>query len=328
MRTIIHFGFILSQPIRRAFAKAFFLAALSCGLVLSACQSPQATTAAPTSVNQLETLVAARLTEASTQQTTEPAPAATAAANPSATPIPTATLTPTPTTTPTQPAANVSGKVCFPGEPIPAMTAYFVETGTNSVTELKIQKNQDHYEINLPAGTYLAYAWLEDFSRGGLYSHAVSCGLKSNCEDHSPLTFQHGKDEALENIDLCDWFAGPFNVPYPPGKEPGEITGSISGSITYPGGVPVLRVFAFNLDTHNWYYVNIIAGRSSYTINELPPGRYQIVAYDENGDAGGYADGNHNLIEIVVKAGERTGGADITDWDAPSGAFPPEPISQ
>jgi hypothetical protein len=319
----------------RAIARAFLFAALGYGVLLSGCNQPQGGTAAPTPVGQLETLVAARLTEASVQQTSQPLPTSSTAtpiptANPCATPPPTSTLTPTPTATvtPTQLPANVSGRVCFPGEAIPAMTAYFVETGSNSATELKIQENQDHYEINLPAGTYLAFAWLADFSRGGLYSHAVPCGLKSNCKDHSPLPFTLGNNETLANIDLCDWYSGPFNVPYPPGKQPEEVTGSISGGISYPGGQPALRVFAFNLDSHNWYYVNVNASRNAYTIDELPPGRYQIVAYDESGNAGGFADSNHDLIEVLVKAGERATGADIDDWDAPAGAFPPDPTSQ
>jgi hypothetical protein len=206
------------------------------------------------------------------------------------------------------------------------MTAYFEATDAEALVELPIAAGQNSYSVKLPAGTYIAYAWLLDFSRGGLYSRAVPCGLNAECEDHTVLAFSVSEDSLLSGIDLCDWFAGPFNVPYPPGKEQEQLTGDIAGSLTYiQEEIPGLRVVAFNLSTNYWYWTSTQDGQSFYTIADLPPGTYQVVAYDAEGRAGGHASGNHEMIPVAVRPGEATTGVDITDWNAPEGTFPPDP---
>jgi hypothetical protein len=298
-------------------------------IALSACSQPTVEATSLPTENMVETLVAAKLTQVSSEQAT--LQASTPSAPPaSETPIPEITESPTATATatitPTQQAMNVSGKVCFPGKNIPAMTVYFENTKDQQVVEVSIQENQDRYQVNLPSGEYLAYAWLNDFSRGGLYSKAVPCGLKASCEDHSALPFNVTDGEQNTAIDLCDWYSGPFNVPYPPGKEATDVTGSISGALDYPGGsTPALQVFAFNLNTNNWYYINTNPGWSAYTLGELPPGNYHVVAYDADGNSGGHADASHNLITVTVKAGEKVSGVDTNDWNAPASAFPANP---
>ena len=82
---------------------------------------------------------------------------------------------------------------------------------------------------------------------------------------------------------------------------------------------------AFSIDTGYWYWVNTQPGQAFYGINNLPPGSYHVVAYDPQGRAGGHATGNHELIDVLVKAGELSEGADITDWSAPEGTFPTDP---
>jgi hypothetical protein len=301
--------------------------------LLSGCNMPRGAAVPQSTESTLQTLVAAQLTQVSLQNSTLTAgtgsPTTVQPAQVSQpTPSPSAVLTPTHTATitPTPQGDNVMGKICYPGESIPAMTAYFEETDTHAVVELPITAGQDHYATILPSGTYLAYAWLPDFSYGGLYSQAVLCGLKTTCKDHHPLPFEVKTGEILKNIDLCDWYAGPYNVPYPPGKEPTQITGGVSGALNYPAGAaPELHVVAFNLTTHNWYYVVTNPGASTYRIDQLPPGNYQVIGYDPDGNAGGHADAGHKLIEVTVKAGEVTAGIDLNDWHAPPGAFPPDP---
>lgn len=206
------------------------------------------------------------------------------------------------------------------------MTAFFEETDAGSVVELPISENQDTYQVKLEPGTYIAYAWLPDFSQGGLYSRAVPCGLNENCNDHAVQPFSVQEAQLVEGIDLCDWYAGPFNVPYPPGVDKEDFTGGISGRLTYRDSNPVpLRVVAFNVDTGYWYWVNAEPGQSFYGINNLPPGMYHVVAYDPQGRAGGHATGEHRLIDISVEAGELSEGADISDWSAPPEAFPSDP---
>jgi hypothetical protein len=169
-------------------------------------------------------------------------------------------------------------------------------------------------------------AWLSDFSRGGLYSRAVPCGLQTGCDDHTLLTFTVVETQVLQGIDLCDWYAGPFNVPYPPGRQPDDLTGAISGSIAYPGGsTPKMRVVASNTQTEYWYWVYTESSQGFYAIDDLPPGDYYIVAYLDDGQAGGHASASHDLIAISVEPGTVTEGVTINDWDAPAGTFPPDP---
>jgi hypothetical protein len=206
------------------------------------------------------------------------------------------------------------------------MTAYFEATDSETVVELPIAAGQNNYSVKLPEGIYIAYAWLPDFSRGGLYSRAVPCGLNEECEDHTVLAFSVSENALISGIDICDWFAGPFNVPYPPGKEQEQLTGDISGSLSYTEDeIPGLRVVAFNQNTNYWYWSSTQEDQTSYTIADLPPGTYHVVAYDAEGRAGGHADGNHELIPVEVRPGELAAGVDVTDWNAPEGAFPPDP---
>jgi hypothetical protein len=206
------------------------------------------------------------------------------------------------------------------------MTAFFENTDTEVLLELPIAADQDAYEVKLRSGTYIAYAWLLDFSRGGLYSRAVPCGLQTGCDDHTLLTFTVVETQVLQGIDLCDWYAGPFNVPYPPGRQPGEVTGTISGSIAYPGdSAPKMRVVASNTQTEYWYWVYTESSQGSYAIDDLPPGDYYIVAYLDDGQAGGHATASHDLIAVSVEPGKVTEGVTINDWDAPAGTFPPDP---
>jgi hypothetical protein len=304
-----------------------FVLAACCALLLAACgRSATPTVEQPN--DALATIVAATLTANVPQATATPMPthtptqAQTDTPTITATPLPTDTLTPTPT----PPANNVTGQICYPGGDIPAMTVYFEQADSENIVEMPVAAGQSSYEINLPPGTYIAYAWTTDYGRGGLYSRAVTCGLKSTCKDHAPQTFSVDANEQSTQIDLCDWQAGPFSVPYPPGKQPTEVTGSIAGSVDYPGGeTPGVRVFAFNQETHYWYWVRILPGQSAYLIDELPAGTYHVVAYDEDGRAGGFADASHTLKDVIVKSGETTKGVDVADWSAPAGSFPADP---
>jgi hypothetical protein len=331
---ILSFWIKLSTYKRKFSQGGLVLTPLLLGLALLAgCNMPRGTAVPQSAESTLQTLVAAQLTQVSLQNSTPSAGTQSPTTAPptrvsQSTPSPSAVLTPTHTATisPTPQGDNVMGKICYPSEGIPAMTAYFEESDTHAVVELPIAAGQDHYATILPPGTYLAYAWLPDFSYGGLYSQAVICGLKATCKDHRPLSFEVKTGETLENIDLCDWYAGPYNVPYPPGKEPTQITGGVSGALNYPAGAaPELHVVAFNLNTHNWYYVVTNPGASSFLIDKLPPGSYQVIGYDLDGNAGGHADAGHDLIDVTVKAGEVTAGIDLNDWHAPPGAFPPDP---
>jgi hypothetical protein len=136
-----------------------------------------------------------------------------------------ATLTAAAVSLPTDEAAtpgpttvSVSGAVCYPSEDIPAMTAYFQETESGATTAIPISAGQDVYGLQLPPGTYVAFAWTAEGALGGSYSRAVPCGLSATCTDHSLIPFQVLAGEAVIGIDLCDWYGMPGDVPPPPGQ--------------------------------------------------------------------------------------------------------------
>ena len=204
------------------------------------------------------------------------------------------------------------------------MTVYFEDVKTEQAIEMPVEAGQNKYEFGLPPGTYIAFAWLNDFSLGGLYSKAVPCGMGSSCKDHQPIEFSLAQGDHLEGIDLCDWYA--FSVPEPPGKPQTSLRGSLSGQIDYPGGTPpALHVAAFNQFSGYWYVTFTNSGASTFTIRNLPPGEYHVVAFTEDGKSGGYADSSHNLLPVTIKAGETASGIHIDDWEAPPGSFPSDP---
>lgn len=281
-------------------------------------------------VDTLETVVAATLTANIPVATPTQPQAVTPTSQPAtSTPTKAPTSTNTPLPTPTPPENNTSGKICFPGGDIPAMNLYLEVTPNKVLVKVPITAGQNTYETSLVPGTYIAYAWLTDFSRGGSYSLAVTCGMKSNCTDHTLQKFTITEGEKLTGIDVCDWYGGPFAVPYPPDLKESEVTGQISGHIVFPGGnPPAMHVVFFNVTTKSWIWIGLLGGQTTYISPDSPglaPGIYHVVAYADDGKVGGYADTNHNLIEVTVKAGETIPDVDIADWNAPEGSFPQDP---
>lgn len=116
---------------------------------------------------------------------------------------------------------QVSGLVCFPSEPpLPPMTLYFEETTSHSVTTFPHTDGTGTYQVQLPPGQYIAYAWRDGSSLGGSYSQAVPCGLSVSCTDHSLIPFDVSAGSSVSGIDICDWYGGPDAVPTPVGATP------------------------------------------------------------------------------------------------------------
>lgn len=137
-----------------------------------------------------------------------------------ATPPPGPTAVPLPTEPP-PPLGSVSGRVCYPGEPpLPPMTLFFAETTTHAVTSIPHTDGTGAYQVDLPPGTYTAYAFAEGVEVGGSYSQAVVCGLTADCTDHSLVPFDVEVGAPTDGIDICDWTGGPGSVPTPPGAYP------------------------------------------------------------------------------------------------------------
>ncbi len=319
--------------------------ALLFGSVWAACASPAGllAEATPDAEAALATAVVGTL-QAQGVTVLPPAAAAgatTPAASPgpagSASPTPRRTATPqpspTPQASPTLAATGIEGRVCFPSSHIPAMTVYIQPVGEERVYEVPIAEGQSTYRAEVPPGQYYVYAWLPDFSLAGSYSQAVVCGLTAACQDHTLLPVRVEAGQTATGIDVCDWYHGPFDVPYPPNVDVAQATGAISGALSYPSeGIPPLQVVAFNLDTGYWYWVGTAQNQTSYVLTDLPPGRYHVVAYVYGDDYGGgytadvvYNNGDHSLLEVVVRPGQTTTGINLFDWYAPAGTFPPNP---
>lgn len=115
--------------------------------------------------------------------------------------------------------------------------------------------------------------------------------------------------------------------------------GSISGSLGYPSeAIPELEVFAFNIEDQTKYYsVKTSVNQQNFTLENVNPGSYYIVAYalGFNGLAGGYTKAipcgltvdctDHSLISVEVDAGVDTSNIEVRDWYAPEGSFPKKP---
>ena len=109
-------------------------------------------------------------------------------------------------------------------------------------------------------------------------------------------------------------------------KTPGAITGGIS----YPAAtVPAFHVVAFNVNNSYWYWVGFTPNTRAYSITDLPPGTYNIVAYpDGAGLEGGYAgEGGTALLPVKVEPGKTTPGITINVWVEPATSpFPSDPL--
>lgn len=135
---------------------------------------------------------------------------------------------PTPSAEPPAPPSGASpeaagpgtivGTLCYPSEPpLPPITLFFRNESTQTVTALAHTDGTMAFTIDLPAGTYVAYAWQFDYGTAGSYSQAVPCGLTVSCTDHSLIAFTVAAGQTVSGIDICDWYGAPGDVPAPPG---------------------------------------------------------------------------------------------------------------
>lgn len=235
---------------------------------------------------------------------------------------------------------TVNGHMCYPSEFIPAMNLYLENVDTLEVTKIPIAENQLEYSAPVPPGSYIAYAWLPDFSLGGSYSQAVPCRLSASCTDHSLISFEVVTGMDVNDVDICDWYTF-GEVPYPP--EADSYLGAISGGLGYPSEfIPEMYVVASNINTGQYYYVMTEINQMEYQITHLLPATYHVVAYPrgegfEGSDfGGGYSKfvtcglsvdcTDHSLIPVQVNAGETTTDVDPVDFYAPPDAFPPNRV--
>jgi hypothetical protein len=111
--------------------------------------------------------------------------------------------------------------------------------------------------------------------------------------------------------------------------------GSITGTLSYPSEfLPGLLIIAYRSGTTEYYSISTLDSQGTYQMDNLPSGTYHVVAYYQSLSAG-FSQAvpcglrvdctDHNLIDVVVMAGNVTMGVNPTDWYAPAGAFPAKP---
>ncbi len=114
--------------------------------------------------------------------------------------------------------------------------------------------------------------------------------------------------------------------------------GKISGTLGYPSeGIPELAVYAFDvLDESKYFKVDTAVNQKEFTISDVDPGNYYVVAYAKDFEtSGSYTTAvvcglsvectDHGMIDVEVKPGKTTVGAQVADWYAPPNTFPKKP---
>lgn len=125
-------------------------------------------------------------------------------------------------------------------------------------------------------------------------------------------------------------------------------TGSISGALSYPSEyIPAQRVLAYNFTTGYYYWLNTNEGQSTYTLNNIPVGKYWVLSYliknPSDSLRAAYSNNavcmvqnlttncGHELVAVEVKAGEETTGINIWDWynpDPNGSGWPTDPTQK
>ncbi len=238
---------------------------------------------------------------------------------------------------------GVAGQLSYPAETLPAMRIVAIQAGSGQIYSVETAAGQNTYQLNgLPEGKYnlLAYTLGGDSFPAGLaggYTQAVMCGLTEACTDHGLVDVIVFGGEITPEVNIFDWLQP--NFPPMPGAagDAAAGVGSIAGSLMVPSSsLPTLRVVAFHLETGATYSVETAEGQNTYQLDNLPAGRYFVVAYTPDGGlSGGYTAAvvcglsaecaDHTLLEVIVTAGGLTQNIVPGDFYAPAGTFPAMP---
>lgn len=118
---------------------------------------------------------------------------------------------------------------------------------------------------------------------------------------------------------------------------PTNLKGSITGKLGYPSeGIPELTVYAFDsFDQKKYLMIKTKVNQSEFTIPDVIPGTYYLVAYASAEYSGGYTKAvacglsvectDHSLIKVEVSPGKTASDVEIRDWYAPANTFPKMP---
>lgn len=119
---------------------------------------------------------------------------------------------------------------------------------------------------------------------------------------------------------------------------PAGTAGSISGNLSYPSEfIPPQLVVAFNVDTGIYYWVLTELNQSTYQIDNLPVGTYNVIAYLlPDGSLVGVYDQNYlcglsvectdyTLVDVSVQAGVVTPNINPGNWYGDANNYPEIP---
>lgn len=111
---------------------------------------------------------------------------------------------------------TIRGKLSFPSEQIPPLTIFAIriDNGLSTYYSIETTQNQFSYAIDVDPGIYNVYAFRDDFA--GAYTRYVTCGMGSNCSDHTPLPVAVKAGKTVKNIHLKDWYAPAGSFPTRP----------------------------------------------------------------------------------------------------------------
>jgi hypothetical protein len=248
---------------------------------------------------------------------------------------------------------SVSGQLNYPADAIPALRVVAFLVGSDQYFSVDTAAGQNTYQIgNLVEGKYHVVAYTlggSGFPAGssGAYTQAVLCGMGQECTDHGLIDVIVYNGETTTDVNVFDWLQSDFppmpgGVPASGGAPATGGVGAISGQLMFPSGaIPVMKVVAFNIETGETFAVDTAANQNTYQIDNLPSGRYFVVAYSMGADGntpgvvGGYtaavpcglsaACTDHTLLEVSVIANSMTQNVAPGDFYAPEGTFPAMP---
>jgi hypothetical protein len=120
-------------------------------------------------------------------------------------------------------------------------------------------------------------------------------------------------------------------------------SGTIEGQLCYPSEfIPPMRVFAFNIETNEYYFVETERNQTTYQIQGVPEGTYHVVTFTIPAGSiphigGAYSAAvlcgltteckDHTLALVEVKAGKTTIGINPADFVGSQDSLPIDPFN-
>lgn len=104
--------------------------------------------------------------------------------------------------------ATIQGQKIFPSEAIPSDFRVCAVNVSTQETVCTAASSAPTYSVPVPAGSYQIYAVVPSFDPNyrAYYSRFVTCGLRAECTDHSPITVTVTGGQVSGGIDVGDFY--------------------------------------------------------------------------------------------------------------------------